>query len=65
MLLIFSLGRPDVLSFGDFGIRKGLSLVHPRTEITRENFEKYRKRYSPYGSAASLYLWAAAGSGEK
>ena len=65
MLLIFSLGRPDVLSFGDFGIRKGLSMVHPRTEINRENFEKYRKRYSPYGSTASLYLWAVAGSGEK
>ena len=30
-------------------------------EIDRAKFEKYRKRYSPYGTVASLYLWAIAG----
>jgi DNA-3-methyladenine glycosylase II len=34
-------------------------LYHHR-EITKPQFEKYRRRYSPYGSAASLYLWAVA-----
>ena len=29
--------------------------------IDRRLFEKYRRRYSPYGSVASLYLWAVAG----
>jgi 3-methyladenine DNA glycosylase/8-oxoguanine DNA glycosylase len=30
-------------------------------DLKREQFERYRKRYSPYGSVASLYLWALAG----
>lgn len=61
MLLIFSLGRPDVLSFGDFGIRKGISLLHGHERVDRPLFERYRALYSPYGTAASLYLWAVAG----
>jgi DNA-3-methyladenine glycosylase II len=35
-------------------------LYHHR-KINRLLFEKYRRRYSPYGSVASLYLWAIAG----
>ncbi|HRR90224.1 MAG TPA: DNA-3-methyladenine glycosylase 2 family protein, partial [Eubacteriales bacterium] len=61
MLMIFSLGRPDVLSFGDFAIKKGLKLLYGHKEITKELFEKYRRRYSPYCSVASFYLWAMAG----
>jgi 3-methyladenine DNA glycosylase/8-oxoguanine DNA glycosylase len=30
-------------------------------KVSRDRFEIYRRRYSPYGSAASLYLWAIAG----
>jgi 3-methyladenine DNA glycosylase/8-oxoguanine DNA glycosylase len=30
-------------------------------ELKKDRFERYRKRYSPYGSVASLYLWALAG----
>lgn len=60
MLLIFSLQRKDVFSYGDFGIRKGLQNIYHHKEITKERFERYRKRYSPYGSIASLYLWEAA-----
>jgi len=30
-------------------------------KLTKEQFERYRKRYSPYGSVASLYLWALSG----
>ena len=29
--------------------------------LPRERFERYRRRFSPYGSLASLYLWAIAG----
>lgn len=58
MFLIFSLGRMDVVSFGDFAIRKGMKLLYGRKEILKEDFARYRKRYSPYGSVASLYLWA-------
>ncbi len=57
MLLLFCLGRPDILSFGDLGIRRGMRVLYHHRKITRELFEKYRRRYSPYGSVASLYLW--------
>lgn len=57
MLLIFSLGRKNVLSWNDYAIRKGLCLLYGHKELDRTRFEKYRKRYSPYCSVASLYLW--------
>lgn len=58
MLLIFSLCRPDVVSFKDLAIRRGMMNLYGHKELSKESFEKYRKRYSPYGSVASLYLWA-------
>lgn len=60
MLLIFSLGRPDVLSFNDFGIRKGIMKLYGINELTKKEFSKYRSIYSPYGTTASLYLWEIA-----
>ncbi|MGD9575853.1 DNA-3-methyladenine glycosylase family protein [Desulfovibrio sp.] len=61
MLMLFSLQRPDVLSFGDLAILRGLRMLYRHREVSRDRFEIYRRRYSPYGSAASLYLWAIAG----
>lgn len=58
MLLIFSLCRPDVVSYGDLAIRRGMMNLYGHKELSKERFERYRKRYSPYGSVASLYLWA-------
>ena len=58
MLLLFCLGRPDILSFGDLAIQRGMRMVYHHRKITRPLFEKYRRRYSPFGSVASLYLWA-------
>ena len=57
MLLLFSMGRPDVFSFGDLAILRGLRMLHHHRKIDRKLFEKYRRRYSPYCSTASLYLW--------
>ena len=57
MLLIFSLGRMNVLSYGDLAIRRGLCKLYGHKTITKEQFALYKKRYSPYGSIASLYLW--------
>lgn len=51
--------RPDVLSYNDLIIRRSLMKLHGLTEMTRADFERYRKLYSPYGSVASIYLWAA------
>ena len=61
MILLFCLQRPDVFSFDDLAIRRGLCMIYHHREIDRERFEKYRRRFSPYGSVASLYLWAVAG----
>ena len=61
MILLFCLERPDVFSFGDLAILRGLRMLYRHREITKERFERYRKRYSPYGSVASLYLWAISG----
>jgi len=60
MMLIFSLQRPDVVSWGDYGIRRGMMRLYGLPDLSREQFDKYRKRYSPYGSVASLYLWEIA-----
>lgn len=57
MLLIFAMERPDVLSWGDLAIRRGMMRLYSKESIDRVAFERYRKRYSPYGSVASLYLW--------
>ncbi|PKL60768.1 MAG: DNA-3-methyladenine glycosylase 2 family protein [Methanomicrobiales archaeon HGW-Methanomicrobiales-4] len=59
MLLIFSMERPDVVSWDDLAIQRGMNVVYGLKELNREQFERYRKRYSPFGSVASLYLWAA------
>ena len=61
MLLLFSLQRPDILSYDDLAIRRGLRMLYRHKEMPRERFERYRRRFSPYGSLASLYLWAIAG----
>lgn len=61
MLMIFSMQRPDIFSYDDFGIRKGVRMVYHHREITKAQFEKYRRRLSPYCSVASLYFWHVAG----
>ena len=61
MILLFCLQRPDVLSYGDLAIQRGIRMLYRHKELPRERFERYRRRYSPYGSTASLYLWAIAG----
>lgn len=60
MLLIFSLQRKDILSYGDLAIQRGIMRLYHHKELPKQRFDRYRKRYSPYGSVASLYLWAIA-----
>lgn len=61
MILLFCMERPDIFSFDDLAIQRGLRMVYHHRKIDRKLFEKYRRRFSPYCSVASLYLWAAAG----
>ena len=61
MILLFCLQRPDIFSYDDLAIQRGLRMVYHHREIDRALFEKYRRRFSPYCSVASLYLWAVSG----
>jgi 3-methyladenine DNA glycosylase/8-oxoguanine DNA glycosylase len=58
MLLIFRLGRPDVLPADDYGIRKGFALAYGKSELpARKDLETYGIRWKPYRTVASWYLW--------
>lgn len=58
MILLFCLQRPNVFSFDDLAIQRGLRMVYHHRKIDRKLFEKYKRRFTPYCSVASLYLWA-------
>ncbi len=57
MLLLNSMERPDIVSFGDIAIRRGMMALYGLDSLSKEQFEEYRSRYSPFGSVASIYLW--------
>jgi DNA-3-methyladenine glycosylase II len=69
MLLIFRMGRPDILPVSDYGVRKGYALTFQRVPKTRplaaedlpkpEVLLKRGKRWAPFRSVASWYLWRA------
>jgi DNA-3-methyladenine glycosylase II len=60
MLLIFQLGRPDVLPVDDFGVRNGFRVAYGRrTMPTPKEVLRYGERWKPYRTVASWYLWRA------
>jgi DNA-3-methyladenine glycosylase II len=69
MMLIFRLGRPDVLPVTDYGVRKGFALtfgkLKPADKVTQmdlpkpDAMEKRAKKWHPWCSVASWYLWRA------
>ena len=61
MILLFCMQRPDIFSYDDLAIQRGLRMVYRHRAIDRKLFEKYRRRFSPCCSVASLYLWAVSG----
>jgi DNA-3-methyladenine glycosylase II len=61
MLLIFGLGRPDVLPVTDYGVRKGFQRTfRTRALPTPKQMVKRAELWRPYRSIASWYLWRAA-----
>jgi 3-methyladenine DNA glycosylase/8-oxoguanine DNA glycosylase len=61
MFLIFSLGRPDVLSGGDQGLRRGFQLAFGMAELpTPQELLEHGELWAPYRSVASWYLWRSA-----
>ena len=62
MLLIFTLGRPDVLPVDDFGVREGWrKLKGLEVQPKPRELAELGKAWSPYRSTAAWYLWQAAG----
>ena len=61
MILLFCMQRPDVFSYGDLAVLRGMRMVYHHRKIDRRLFEKYRRRFSPYCSVASLYFWEVSG----
>lgn len=61
MMMLFSMQRPDILSFGDLAIVRGLRMLYQKKEIKKNDFKHYKEKFSPYGSIASFYLWEIAG----
>jgi DNA-3-methyladenine glycosylase II len=69
MMLIFRLGRPNVLPSSDYGIRKGFALTYlglkptekvtPDLLATHEHIAKRAKKWAPWCSVASWYMWRA------
>jgi O-6-methylguanine DNA methyltransferase len=61
MLLMFRLGRPDVLPVADYAIRKGFASAFGRRALPSPRaLEKHGRRWAPYRTVASWYLWRAA-----
>jgi DNA-3-methyladenine glycosylase II len=60
MLLMFRLGRPDVLPVSDFGVRKGFMLTYGTEDLPKpKELLSHAERWRPYRSVASWYLWRA------
>lgn len=58
MFLMFTLGRPDVFSHGDLGLRKAIKNIYRfKKEPTRKQIEKIVSKWSPYRTYASRILW--------
>jgi DNA-3-methyladenine glycosylase II len=60
MLLMFRLGRPDVLPIDDFGVRNGFRLAYGLRGLpTPKALKEFGTRWAPYRSVAAWYLWRA------
>lgn len=58
MLLIFKLGRPDVLPIHDYGVRKGFARTYRKKELpTPSQLAKHGEKWRPFRTVASWYLW--------
>ncbi len=64
MLLIFNLGRPDVLPVGDLGVRRGYQIAYGKRKMPEpERLADWGRRWAPHRTMAARYLWRAADGG--
>jgi methylated-DNA-[protein]-cysteine S-methyltransferase len=60
MLLMFYLGRPNVLPVADLGVQKGFAITYGRRELPNApTLERAARAWAPYASVASWYMWRA------
>jgi 3-methyladenine DNA glycosylase/8-oxoguanine DNA glycosylase len=60
MLLIFRLGRPDVLPVHDYGVRHGFQITYRKRKLpTPKELARHGERWRPFRTIASWYLWRA------
>jgi DNA-3-methyladenine glycosylase II len=59
MFLIFSLGRLDVFSAGDAGLRNAVLKIYKPKNLEPKTLQRITDKWKPYRSIASLYLWAS------
>jgi DNA-3-methyladenine glycosylase II len=61
MLLIFQLGRPDILPATDFGVRNGFRIAYKKRAMPKpKDLLKFGERWRPHATTAAWYLWRAA-----
>ena len=61
MMLIFRLGRPNVLPVDDYGVRKGMQRLYKLRELPNKDAMRRRARkWEPWCSVASWYMWRCA-----
>ena len=66
MLLIFQLGRPDVLPVDDFGVRNGFRVAYKLDKMpTPREVRNYGERWAPHRTTAAWYLWRVADASRK
>lgn len=58
MLLMFTLERPDVFTFGDVALKRGLKMIYHMDDVDKKQFQYFKDLFSPYGTIASIYIWA-------
>jgi DNA-3-methyladenine glycosylase II len=66
MLLIFQLGRPDVLPVGDFGVRTGFRVAYKKREMPKPKaLLAFGEKWKPHRTTAAWFLWCAADAAKK
>ncbi len=57
MMLTFSMERPDVISYGDLAIRRGVMKLYGLEELSEKDFSRLTEKFSPYRTTRALYIW--------
>ena len=66
MLLIFQLGRPNVLPAGDFGVRTGFRVAYKKREMPEPKaLLAFGERWKPHRTTAAWFLWCVADAAKK